>query len=502
MAAPVVPGRTRPQLGGLVDLVRRRPAAAAFVLALAVRAVVALVIFVRSGGTLFPDDARYDEMTTGWVEGTTEEWDDFTRLLFREMWAFSLPLTGAKLLFGTAAIVGQLTVAVVGALAAAATTRVARELVRPGFAFAAGAAVALFPSVVLWSSLMLKDAFVWLLCACLALLVVELTRARGRRRWLLAIAIVVALVLLDAVRFHTMVIAAWSLVAAGAVVDPRRRWPNVIGAAAIAVVLPAVLGHGLGGSDLVRARSLNEWRALNAIDAETAVVAPVVTHESATARSEAAAAAAAAADAQAAALLAEAEALDPPDAQVPPDPQAVAAAASLRAQAEEALQRAQAEAAAAAALDEAADQAIDTPVVDDGAGGAAPVEDGLASNVRYLPRGVAVMLLEPYPWHRSSNGELRLAQAEHLLWYPLLLLAAVGLFARWRALDVLAVPLLLAAGSILASALTQGNFGTAYRHRAEIVWIVCLLAAAGAAHLVERRRPRARADALDPVGVS
>jgi hypothetical protein len=50
-------------------------------------------------------------------------------------------------------------------------------------------------------------------------------------------------------------------------------------------------------------------------------------------------------------------------------------------------------------------------------------------------------------------------------------------------------------------ALTEGNLGTAYRHRGEFVWVVALLAALGLSRVVawsDRRREQATVAIPDP----
>lgn len=110
------------------------------------------------------------------------------------------------------------------------------------------------------------------------------------------------------------------------------------------------------------------------------------------------------------------------------------------------------------------------------------------ADLSHLPRGLSVMLLEPYPWQWSANLRVRLAMAENVVWYPLLALGAVGAWRARRRLDVLSLPLLYAGAITVTYALVEGNFGTAYRHRGEVVWVVAVLAAAGARAVVERRR--------------
>ena len=98
------------------------------------------------------------------------------------------------------------------------------------------------------------------------------------------------------------------------------------------------------------------------------------------------------------------------------------------------------------------------------------------------------MLFEPVPWRESTSSNVSLARWEMLLWYPLLLLAAVGARFSRRHLAELAFPLLAGLGMLLVYALTEGNIGTAYRHRGEFVWVVALLAALGAQELTNSYR--------------
>jgi len=109
------------------------------------------------------------------------------------------------------------------------------------------------------------------------------------------------------------------------------------------------------------------------------------------------------------------------------------------------------------------------------------------SSLEALPRGLRGMLLDPLPGQTDGNRKLEFALAENLVWWPALLLALIGILRGWRRRVVLAFPALVGGGLLLVYALVEGNFGTAYRHRGEFVWVVALLAATGAASL--RRRP-------------
>ena len=85
---------------------------------------------------------------------------------------------------------------------------------------------------------------------------------------------------------------------------------------------------------------------------------------------------------------------------------------------------------------------------------------------------------------------MKYAFAEHLLWYPLLLLALIGVVTRRKSLTPEIVFTVLVTGGLATMwALVEGNFGTAYRHRGQLVWGVAVLAGIGLDHLLNNCRP-------------
>jgi len=130
---------------------------------------------------------------------------------------------------------------------------------------------------------------------------------------------------------------------------------------------------------------------------------------------------------------------------------------------------------------------------------AAP-EGGFVAQVEYLPKGLAIIALRPWPWESSgSSVGMLLARGETLVWYPLVLLALVGMTTAWPRRAVLAFPILTGGALLITYGVTEGNLGTAYRHRGEVVWIVIVLATLGAERLwTARTRPRDAAS-RDPV---
>lgn len=109
-----------------------------------------------------------------------------------------------------------------------------------------------------------------------------------------------------------------------------------------------------------------------------------------------------------------------------------------------------------------------------------PTDEGTVQrDLKDLPRGLVVALLEPTPWTDNSSGRLMVAKLETLFWYPLL---GFSLFAAWnrrKDLNAIAFPLVASAGLVLVYALAEGNIGTAFRHRGEVVWAGVLLGLLG-----------------------
>lgn len=417
----------RAQLRRLVSAIGRHPVMTVVVVAVLARVTVVLGFAVLADGSLFQDDGTYRLMAEQKAFGKTEGWDEYTRVLYDQTATLLVPLTLLFRTFGSAPVLGQLLVAAFAVAAAAAITRVALISLPTPFAIATGSVVALMPSQVLFSSLLLKDAPVWAILSGLALLVAATLRARPVKAAATLVSAVVLLQLLAHLRLHTLVVACWALALALLLARGSARRRAALAAAGLGILVLMPLAHALGpaGLDLVRngAVTLEERRTANAAGAATAFVPPP-----------------------------RAAGAPPSGTDRPPSPNASPAPPS--------------------------------PGGEDAASG----RRGLDA----LPRGLSVILLEPYPWQRLHNVQMKLALAENLIWWPLLGLAAFGLTATWRHRDVLAFPALAGGATVFLYALSEGNFGTAYRHRGEFVWAAALLAGFGLSQLYTLRNSRGR----------
>ncbi|HET6865328.1 MAG TPA: hypothetical protein VFH80_05370 [Solirubrobacteraceae bacterium] len=372
-----------------------------FLLALAIRVGVAVAIALVHPQNIAPDGIEYSALAAAKASGHTAGWGPYQHFLYHVTLTLLLPLTWLYKVFGEHQLIAQLFVALFGAGTAAVATRLGMEALPKRWALAVGLIVALLPTQIVWSSLILKDAVVWLLLAGLALTVAVAGRSRGRRLVALGLTAAGMLVLLGYTREYTLIIAAWAMMLAVLVGPRTHRLPQIAGAVVMAVLIPwAVFGMGPAGLTYIGSSPApSDIRAGMAVGASSAV--PGVSTTAATSQSE------------------------------------------------------------------------------------------VGTDVSYIPQGVVVMLAEPFPWQVTGSTYLKLARAEAIIWYPLLLLALVGLLSlRTRQLRVMAFPVLAGGATLLSYALVEGNLGTAFRHRGELEWVVALLAGFGLWRLARWRAQR------------
>jgi hypothetical protein len=113
----------------------------------------------------------------------------------------------------------------------------------------------------------------------------------------------------------------------------------------------------------------------------------------------------------------------------------------------------------------------------------------------FLPKGLAYFLLAPFPWMLGSIRQM-LAVPETLFFYSLLLPIVRGVRHLIRHhLGSSLMALLITAGLTLGYALGEGNAGTAYRHRAQLLSFFLIFAAIG---IEEKKKRRLLAAAPPP----
>ena len=93
----------------------------------------------------------------------------------------------------------------------------------------------------------------------------------------------------------------------------------------------------------------------------------------------------------------------------------------------------------------------------------------IGTALRYIPIGGSYLLFAPFPWEIQTTLQAT-AMGETLLWYPLFLLSIFGFRISMRNRTTGALfPVSVLLVVVSSYALVEGNFGTAYRHRAQIM---------------------------------
>lgn len=114
------------------------------------------------------------------------------------------------------------------------------------------------------------------------------------------------------------------------------------------------------------------------------------------------------------------------------------------------------------------------------------------NSLSYLPRGIAFLIGAPFPWDLTSASRIALLP-ELFSWYMTVVLGIVGLVlaVRRRSYDAIFV---LLVGLAIAGvlSLTEGNVGTLVRHRSMLVPFAAVFAGIGLGHLMSWRQRGAR----------
>ncbi|SVC96719.1 uncharacterized protein METZ01_LOCUS349573, partial [marine metagenome] len=166
----------------LADWVLLHPVATVVAAAFVVRTLVAAVLNVTDTWSLAPDAGSYLAVAEAVSSGRLDSfWPGYGPSLFNSTRSFSAQVAFLFDVFGPYRISGQLVAVLYGSLAAGLTVLLARRLIRPSFALAAGLVVALSPSQVLWSSVVLRESTIWVLLVGIAVILGNLSRTSTPR---------------------------------------------------------------------------------------------------------------------------------------------------------------------------------------------------------------------------------------------------------------------------------------------------------------------------------
>jgi 4-amino-4-deoxy-L-arabinose transferase-like glycosyltransferase len=119
--------------------------------------------------------------------------------------------------------------------------------------------------------------------------------------------------------------------------------------------------------------------------------------------------------------------------------------------------------------------------------------------IRAVPIGLIYLLFAPFPW-QLANLRQSITLPEMLVWWSVFPLLVLGLWFTIKYRLRQALPILLFTSMLtLAYAVYQGNVGTAYRQRAQLLVFYFIFVAVGIVLLRERIEDRKRTAGLSPV---
>jgi hypothetical protein len=440
----------------VVRFCKDHPLATPFGVALAVRLIASIVAIAGVHGYLIPDEVQYVELGGVAAAGHLGPhfWSGYGESLFHEAASFMWPLTVLFWLFGAHVVLAAAWAAIFGALTAALAALLVSRMASRGWAVAAGLVVALFPSQVLWSSVVLRESMVWATLAAIAYGIWLLAGAKGWASLSTGMAFVaVPLLTVAFLRVWVFLAAAWAVALAVWLFRPAR--PVIVRGfcVLIMVLMPLLPGLGLAGADYVHKSggNLGYERTVLSIGAKSAIGHPKIIHTPV-----------------ANPKTVHTPATKPPTTKPPSGhPTTTTTAATTT-----------------------TTQSGTSIIPAGGPDAYYLAHNGLGSDLRALTPGLIAFLLRPFPWQHGGGVGLDLAAVEEFLYYPLYVLAIVGLVAYRKRRDMLAFPFLVTGFIAGIGALVEGNVGSAFRHRDQFLWAVVLFATLGTRYLYERWKAR------------
>lgn len=395
-----------PPAGRLAQTATRRPELTVFAVATTLRLVVGwVVIFLGLQRQLAPDTRNYQRILRELVSEEGLSGQGRGGSIYRESPALFYPL---ELIAWSPQLVTPFSLvltAAAGGLLAALVTRLLLAYTSVAASVVGGLIIAVMPSQIIWSSMLLKDPYIAAAIAAVALALRWWCKQTSAPTFLAGFAIIVGLLAyISGIRSHTMTAVLIGTVLALLIAAPNRRALRSGLALACLLLIPWISGSGIASIEVLSNLDgdMPMRRTQMAQNANTAVI-PLPENTQAT---------------------------------IAPD----------------------------------------------------PPQPTWVQDLNYLPSGIKVMTIDPMPWHLSISRSLIPAFAEHLIWYPLLAFAAVGIITRRRWTIDLVFAALMLGGLTVMWGLTEGNFGTAFRHRTEFVWIVVIFAVLGFEYLRKRRQ--------------
>ncbi len=243
-----------------------RPALSVFFIALFARMLTVISVHLFSDGTLFNDDATYlDIIKTH--ENEPEKLSAATKFNWDQTKGFFLPIAFLFKIFGQINFLAQIIPVLAGSITAMAVTLILLKYTRSTTALSAGILAAIYPSQVLWSSLVLRDSLVWMTLALILLTLRRWDESKDRTNFLrYGIVLSILIIYLSSVRSHTMLVACIALLIAVIWKSKTFASAKILLLVTLFVFVPFIANIGLAGQELFQfvTEGMSDFRQKNA----------------------------------------------------------------------------------------------------------------------------------------------------------------------------------------------------------------------------------------------
>ncbi|MAZ61689.1 MAG: hypothetical protein CMB18_00065 [Euryarchaeota archaeon] len=247
-----------------------RPALSVFFIALLTRILTAISVHLFSDGTLFVDEKSYlsilEAHRNNWVVDLPEYLISDYQLNWSRLKGFYLPIDFLFRIFGQITFLAQIIPVFAGAITAMAITLILLKYTRTTTALYAGILFAVYPSQVLWSSLVLRDSLIWMTIALILLTLRKWDGNTDRKNFLsYGLILSILIIYLSFVRSNTMLIACIALLIAVAWKSKNFATAKIFLLAILFIFVPFIADIGLAGQNLFKlaADGLSSSRQIN-----------------------------------------------------------------------------------------------------------------------------------------------------------------------------------------------------------------------------------------------
>ena len=255
-------------------IVLNHPVASVFFIALIARILTVVYVSWFHHGTVFPDDQTYMSMVRDFAHYQTAEWSDYQHWLWDVSASFLLPAGLLSRALGFHYFLVLFLSALAGSCLTGLATRLLSNYVSATISFFCGVTLALLPSQVLWSSLLLKDSYIAMALVGLTLIIGWWSDKKNSHFIYGVLAIVALLLYVERIRLHSLMVVCIAFVLTALLFRSSLYFSRLVVACLLMILVPWAAWGGPAGINYFRTLSggMEDQRLAGAIGANTAII--------------------------------------------------------------------------------------------------------------------------------------------------------------------------------------------------------------------------------------